>query len=184
MTVHLAREPKRTVFAFEPMPQNLQALRRILKHYKLSNVQVMSCALGSEEGTVEMVMPVEGGARMQGLSHVVHESIGENNRGEKIKTELRMLDGIPELQSDRVITGVKMDVENFEFFVLQGGQKMLAKHRPVLYIELWDNDNRTQCFKLLLELGYSIHVVENAMLVKYDRQEKQNFIFLPAQKTI
>ncbi len=182
MTVHLAREPRRNVIAFEPMPQNIEALKRIVKHYQLSNVLVMSCALGSEEGTVEMVMPVEGGARMQGLSHVVHDSIPDKNQGEKIKTALRTLDGLAELQGNIVITGVKMDVENFEFFVLQGGQKMLTKHRPVLYIELWENENRTRCFKLLTDLGYSIHVVENSALVKFDKQNKQNFIFLPGDK--
>jgi FkbM family methyltransferase len=182
MTVHLAKEPKRKVIAFEPMPKNLEALNRILKHYKLSNVLVMPYALGSADGTVEMVMPMESGARMQGLSHVIHESISDNNRGEKITAELRALDGLKELQGKEAITGVKMDVENFEFFVLDGGRQMLSTHQPVLYIELWDNENRSRCFKLLGELGYSIHVVENSTLVKYDKQNKQNFIFLPSGK--
>jgi FkbM family methyltransferase len=181
MTVHLARESKRKVIAFEPMPKNLEALHRILKHYKLSNVLVMPYALGNENGSVEMVMPVEGGARMQGLSHVVHESIAENNRGEKFTTAIHTLDTLAELQGKGPITGVKMDVENFEFFVLEGGRKMLSEHQPVLYIELWENENRTRCFKLLGELGYSIFVVENSTLVKFDKQVKQNFIFVPQQ---
>ena len=182
MTVHLAREPKRKVIAFEPMPKNLEALHRILKHYQLDNVLVMPVALGNENGMVEMVMPVEGGARMQGLSHVVHHSITDNNEGERFSAELRTLDGIAELQGKQAITGIKMDVENFEFFVLEGGRKMLGTHQPILYIELWDNENRLNCFKLLRELGYSIFVVEKNALVRFDKQEKQNFIFLPGGK--
>jgi FkbM family methyltransferase len=179
MTVHLARKPGCRVIAFEPMPRNLKALRRIIGHYGLKNVTVMDCALGNEEGSVEMVMPMVGAVRMQGLSHVLHDSIPENNNGEKVNVALHRLDLLPELQVDQ-ITGIKMDVENFEFFVLDGGKEILQKHRPVLYIELWDNENRQQCFRLLKSLGYSTYVVEDSKLIIYSNQKKQNFIFLPS----
>jgi FkbM family methyltransferase len=179
MTVHLARIPGSTVFAFEPMPRNLEALRRIIAHYGLLNVVVMDCALGNEDGFVEMVMPMVGAVRMQGLSHVLHESIPENNSGETVKVPVRRMSDIPELMETKTITGIKMDVENFEYFVLEGGRELIRKHNPVLYIELWDNENRQQCFMLLRELGYSIFVVEQDRLVKFENQDKQNFIFLP-----
>lgn len=178
MTVHLARSSKRKVVAFEPMPQNLDALNRIIAHYKLDKVKVMTCALGNENGKVEMVMPMEGSVRMQGLSHVIHESIPEENKGERFIAELRKLDSIPELMGDLRITGVKMDVENFEYYVLEGGRDLLRKHRPLLYIELWDNENRRRCLHLLEDLGYMAYVVDNGSLVKFDKQKKQNFIFL------
>jgi FkbM family methyltransferase len=178
MTVHLALNSSRQVVAFEPMPHNLDALYRIITHYKLDRVKVIPYALGNENGKVEMVMPMEGPVRMQGLSHVVHESIPEGNKGERFVAELRTLDSIPELKEGKRITGVKMDVENFEYYVLEGGQDLLRKHRPLLYIELWENENRRRCFHLLENLGYTAYVVNNGALVKFDKQKKQNFIFL------
>src|ERR1700747_516323 len=72
MTVHLARSVKNIkVYCFEPMPNNIATLKRIVNYFKLSNVQIFEFALGNTEGKVEMVMPVVNSVRMQGLSHVV-----------------------------------------------------------------------------------------------------------------
>lgn len=183
MTYHLSKTfNKSKIFAFEPVPQNYNTLDRVIKKYKLDNVKVFKVALGNEEGEVEMVMPVENNVRMQGLSHVVHESITEFNEGIKVKTPLKMLDRIPELANAEVpVTGIKIDVENFEYFVLEGGREMIAKHRPVIYSELWENENRERCFDLVRELRYDIKIVNGSGLKEYDpnSDSTQNFIFTP-----
>lgn len=183
MTVHLARIKGATVYAFEPMPNNIEAFRRIIRHFGLSNVKLFEIALGNTEGEVEMVMPVISSVRMQGLSHVVHESITENNEGERFKVPLKMADRMQELQScPQRISAIKIDVENFEFFVLDGARQLIAKHRPVVYAELWDNENRSQCLELFTSLDYKTYVAVNENLTLYDASLhfKQNFIFLPA----
>ncbi|HXC04249.1 MAG TPA: FkbM family methyltransferase [Bacteroidia bacterium] len=179
MTVHMAASGKRQVIAFEPMPYNLKTLYRIIARYKLQNVTVEECALGNENGFTEMVMPKVSGVRMQGLSHVVHETIEENNEGDKVKVKIQRLDDLPVLKALGSLTGIKMDVENFESFVLEGSLTMLRKHKPVLYIELWDNENRKRCFELLGDLGYLTYIVQEGKLVRFTGQDKQNFIFLP-----
>jgi FkbM family methyltransferase len=183
MTYHLSNSFSNSrVFAFEPMPQNIATLERIIRKYKLENVQLFKVALGNEEGEVEMVMPVEQNVRMQGLSHVIHESITEFNEGIKVKAPLRMLDKIPELtEASEAVTGIKIDVENFEYFVLEGGRELIAKHRPVIYSELWENENRDRCFELVKSLNYSIKVVNGSGLKDYDpaADSTQNFIFTP-----
>jgi FkbM family methyltransferase len=183
MTYHLSKTfAKSRVFAFEPVPQNYATLDRIISKYKLENVQLFKVALGNEEGEVEMVMPVEHNVRMQGLSHVVHESITEFNEGIKVKAPLRMLDKMSELtEAKEPLTGIKIDVENFEYFVLEGGRELIAKHRPVIYSELWENENRDKCFDLVKSLNYSIKVVNGNGLKDYDpaADSTQNFIFTP-----
>jgi FkbM family methyltransferase len=183
MTYHLSNSFSNSrVFAFEPMPQNIATLERIIRKYKLENVQLFKVALGNEEGEVEMVMPVEQNVRMQGLSHVIHESITEFNEGIKVKAPLRMLDKIPELtEASEAVTGIKIDVENFEYFVLEGGRELIAKHRPVIYSELWENENRDRCFELVKSLNYSVKVVNGSGLKDYDpaADSTQNFIFTP-----
>jgi len=186
MTVHLARRIKNIkVFAFEPMPANITAFKRIVNHYKLTNVTLFECALGNTEGEVEMVMPVITNVRMQGLSHVLHETITENNEGEKVKVPLRMLDKMPEIiNAKHRISGIKIDVENFEFFVLDGARNLITTHKPIIYAELWDNENRANCFKLLKSFRYKTYVMYLNAMVEYDSEIHiaQNFIFLPENK--
>jgi FkbM family methyltransferase len=186
MTVHLARSIEGSkVIAFEPMPSNIKAFKKVINHFNLKNVTLFEIALGNNEGEVEMIMPVVSNVRMQGLSHVVHESITEFNEGVTLKVPLKMLDKIDVLKnSTQTISAIKIDVENFEFFVLEGGKELIIKHQPVIYAELWDNANRYNCFNLLQSLGYHTYVVINNQLVLFDEQthQKQTFIFLTAQK--
>jgi FkbM family methyltransferase len=183
MTVHLAKRVKgSTVYSFEPMPNNIQAFKRIVKYFKLDNVKLFEIALGNSEGEAEMVMPVIASVRMQGLSHVVHDSIPENNEGERFRVPLKMLDKMPELvNSAKRISAIKIDVENFEFFVLDGAKELIAKNRPVIYAELWENENRYKCFELLKKLNYKTVVISGKQAVEYDpvQHTTQNFIFLP-----
>lgn len=178
MTVHLSRKlPNCTIHAFEPMPDNITVFKKIIHKYAIKNVSFHEIALGDTSGTVKMILPTKGGAKMQGLSHVKHESITEWNEGIEIETPIERLDN---LFGDERIQGIKMDVENFEYFVLKGGRELIAKNLPIIYTELWDNDNRQKCFKLLSQMGYSTYVVIDNDRVSFDplKHQMQNFIFI------
>ncbi|MFL5762576.1 MAG: FkbM family methyltransferase [Bacteroidia bacterium] len=183
MTVHLARSVKgSTIYSFEPMPNNIEAFKRIVRYFKLQNVRLFEIALGNSEGEAEMVMPVIANVRMQGLSHVVHDSIPENNEGERFKVPLKMLDRMQELMNEpKRISAIKIDVENFEFFVLDGAKQLIQKNRPVIYAELWENENRLKCFDLLKKMNYKTVVISGKQAIEYDpvKHSTQNFIFLP-----
>lgn len=178
MTVHLGKKfPAAMIHAIEPIPDNLAVLYANIRRYRLKNVEVHELAVGDEEKTVKMVLPVQGKTRMQGLSHVKHESITEWNEGDEFEVQCTKLDTLfPQEQVD----AIKLDVENFEFFALRGGIEIIQRTHPVIYAELWDNENRVKCFDLLTGLGYTINVVENGILVPFDplNHTQQNFIFL------
>ena len=58
-SVVLAKKfPGSTIHAFEPIPPNISTVKRIIKHYKLKNVQLHETALGEKEGSLKMVVPV------------------------------------------------------------------------------------------------------------------------------
>lgn len=184
MTLHIARSIKNvSVCAFEPIPSNIEAFKKVVNYFKLKNVSLFEIALGNSEGEAQMVMPVINAVRMQGLSHVVHNSIPDNNQGDFFYVPLKMLDHMPELQqSGKRIGAIKIDVENFEFFVLDGARNLISTNKPIVYCELWDNENRYNCFKLFDELHYKTLVVEQNQLVRFDssKHKTQNFIFMPA----
>jgi FkbM family methyltransferase len=178
MSVHMAKKfTNRTVLAIEPMPDNIGVYRRVLDYYTLKNVEFHEVAVGQDEGFAKMILPLNGATKEQGLSHVVHESITEWNVGQTFEVKMNTID---QLVGDRKVAAIKLDVENFEYFALLGALECLKRDHPILYLELWENDNRANCFQLLLDLGYKIYIAENGKLVEYksDLHLKQNFIFL------
>ncbi len=184
LTAHLAWKVKDgQVVSFEPMPDNLDALHHVIKRFDLKNVKVEECALGDHDGEVEMVLPVEGKARQQGLSHIVHDELKDHNVGIHFKVPLKKLDSLEYLfVTDAKVTGIKMDVENFEQYVLSGAERLILHHQPILYLELWDNGNRTVCFNMLQKWGYEIKVSEGSKIVSYNASEHRdriNFLMIP-----
>lgn len=185
ITAHLAWKVKSgRVIAFEPMPDNLDALHYVVKKFNLANVKVEELALGDHDGEVEMVLPVEGKARQQGLSHIVHEDLTDHNEGIRFKVPLKKLDSISSLfESGTKVAGIKMDVENFEHFVLSGADQLIAKHHPLIYLELWDNENRTTCFDILNKWSYSVMVNVDGKHVPYNpsvHKGRINFLAVPS----
>lgn len=170
LAAHLARKVKNgRVVAFEPMPDNLHALEYVIRKFQLSNVQVEAIALGDHDGEAEMVLPVTGSAKQQGLSHVVHNTITEHNDGIRFKVPLKKLDSLDYLFTPEAkVTGIKMDVENFERFVLAGAENLVARHRPLIYIELWENENKKVCFDYFRKWNYEVTINVNGTHVAYD----------------
>ncbi|MEM7102445.1 MAG: FkbM family methyltransferase [Bacteroidota bacterium] len=179
-TVHLSRKVKKgMVYSFEPLPPNFKTLKKIVRYFECPNVRLYDFAVGNEESEVEMVLPEVDKVQMQGLGHVVHEALPDFNEGKRYKTEIHKVDSL-EFIHDKKIDGIKLDVENFEYFVLQGSRELLMRDKPVIYAELWENENRIQCFKLMTELGYDIKVCDNGNLVRFeqDKHSHQNFFFI------
>lgn len=183
MTVHLANKlPNSTVHAFEPIPDNLSVLKRIIAKFNLKKIKIHEVAVGETSGNVQMILPHQGKTKMQGLSHVKHESITEWNEGEEFNVPLNTLDN---LLNGEPIQGIKIDIENFEYYALKGGKRILESNHPIIYAELWDNENRSNCIDLLTSMNYKPHVVVNNELTVFDvtQHKNQNFIFI-APKTL
>ena len=179
MAVPLAKRVKLgKVFSFEPMPQNIKALKRIVAHYKLKNIKLYEMALGEEIGELKMVMPVINNVKMQGLSHVVD---GENpsENGIFFSVPVQKLDNIQELKAVPRIDAIKIDVENFEYHVLKGARELLARHKPIIYCELWDNEKRKLTMDYLKnDFGYEAKVIQDGQLISYANQPGSNFLFM------
>jgi FkbM family methyltransferase len=181
MTTLIAQKSKNSkVYAFEPIPENIKTLKRVIDHYKLKNVKVYEAALGEENGVLRMVMPIVDNVKMQGLSHVVEENLaGKVESGKIYSVPVYRLDDLDELKSGEKITAIKIDVENFEYHVLKGGEQILKDHKPLIYCELWDNEKKSITLDFLKELGYNVKVYENKELVDYKDQSVVNFFFIP-----
>ncbi len=179
MSYHLCQLKGSRVYSFEPIPQNIKTLKRIRQFFDLENMHIQEMALGSSAGHINMVMPVVENVKKQGLSHVLTPEIKDFNEGLTFEVPIFRLDDLSELK-DLKISAIKMDVENYEYQALLGAVELLEADKPIIYCELWDNENRTNCFALLGDMGYSVKVLEKGSLTDFNTKvhTTQNFFFV------
>lgn len=180
MTYHFSKKLNNaTVHSFEPVEINFNILKKIVRKKKLNNVNTLKMALGDKNQQVQMIMPHEQNVYLHGLSHVKNDT--EKLQGRVFNVEMRKLDDINELK-DKQVEAIKLDVENYEYSVLIGGAELIKTNRPLIYIELWEGNNKTQCFNFLSGLNYRAFVNFKGQLLSYDKQKNiQNFFFIPAE---
>ena len=166
------------VFSFEPIPQNLKALKRIKEYYHIPNIEIFEMALGEKQGELTMVLPVIHNVQFQGFSHVVEGNTAKE-KGKLFSVPVERLDDLQDLQMLPEINAIKIDVENFEYHVLLGAEKLLKRHKPIIYCELWDNEKRMLTMNLLQEhFGYRVMVLENNQLVDFADHQALDFFFV------
>jgi len=181
MTYHFANKlPNTTIHSFEPDPINFTILSRIKQKFGLNNVLLYNQALGNQNGEISMIMPRFGGAFLHGLSHVVKGVNAE--KGITNNVEIKRLDDIDFFLINPV-SAIKIDVEDYEYEVLLGAEKVIGKNRPLIYCELWPGENRQKSFEFMLKNKYSAYVWYRNELVLFDqRSHHQNFFFIPTEK--
>jgi FkbM family methyltransferase len=169
ITVAYARRerPDVKILAFEPLPFNVVAAKRLWRLLRIKDVDFREVALGDSTGIAEMVMPIVGQMSASGQSYVIHDGFDYspvlNEGGEQFTVPQTMIDS---LELPRV-DGIKLDVENFEAHVLRGGIDLLKRDHPLIYCELWDTPNRYEVMALLGTLGYSCEKMDT----------KEDFLF-------
>lgn len=132
-TLWLALVCKLDVVAIEPRDTALAKLRANLELNGLTDrVPVHAIALGDAEGAAEHI----GKGRMKVGSGAV---------------PVRTLDSL----DVRDVRLLKIDVEGMEQSVIRGGMETIARDKPVIYAEAWDDDYREATAELLRPLGYS-----------------------------
>lgn len=180
-TVPVAKNvPEGKVFAIEPIRENYRTLERVIVRFGLKNVESMNFALGRESGTAEMVLPVLENTKSHGLCYVREESIAGYQEGITYKVPMKTLDEI--FTKDKLkIDGIKIVAENYEKFIFLGGEEFIRKNMPVIYCELWFNENRRKTLELITSWGYSINVLSGHELVPLDENihHTKNLFFLP-----
>jgi FkbM family methyltransferase len=125
--------PQAEIWLFEPLPFLCEELRK--KSGRFSKPWVVhQCALGEKETITDLwVDPMRDDiGSLVGFGGSHQENARSTSRPEKILCEVRPLDNFAAKSSQGKIDLLKIDVEGFEFEVLQGGQHVLAQTQAVL----------------------------------------------------
>lgn len=150
-SVPLARllSPGAQLHCFEPFPESADITRRNLAaNHLLPDVTVHEVAVGSQDGTVRLMLSSKGS---QNHSTRAWVGTGDTSIEVPIVTMDAVMDryGVPEF--------VKMDIEGAELAAFQGASRLLAHRRTAFLFEseLW-NESRPQLHALLEENGYHL----------------------------
>jgi FkbM family methyltransferase len=141
--------------AFEPVPHKAAWLRKRFG----GRAEIHEAALGAVAGTAELSEPVKG----SGYSSL--RRIDGDVRA-TFEVEVTTLD---DAVAGRQVDFVKLDLEGFELFALQGAKKTIEDCRPVIQFECsLDSDlasvgySRTDLWDLVAdELGYDVYVASD-----------------------
>lgn len=121
--------PRGKVIAFEPSPRNLEFLKKNIRANGINNVEIQDFALSDEAGHLAFHTADYGAG-----SHVVSgEHLGMDWRNTTVlKTTL---DTIFVNQDASRVALIKIDAEGHEPNILAGARRLLARDRPLLFIE-------------------------------------------------
>lgn len=122
------------VIAFEAHPVTASYMEKNISLNKKTNISLIQKALGEKAGVI--------GFSNDGYDDVNHVAVES-----KLKVEIVKLDDCEEMQHIDRIKLIKLDVEGFELFVLQGGEKTFSKAQYVLFEAFDKNCN---------QFGYSV----------------------------
>jgi FkbM family methyltransferase len=122
--------PEGRVFAFEPAPENVEAIRSNAELNRIDNVAVIPRAVSSRAGTARLQIVDD-----QSWSRL--EEFGEHPDTERVlEVETVAIDGLVESGELPPPTLVKIDVEGAELVVLEGMRATIERHRPAIVCEL------------------------------------------------
>ncbi|CAN5416298.1 hypothetical protein BH11PSE11_BH11PSE11_00820 [soil metagenome] len=139
----------RELHVFEPQPFIFQNMCANLALNGLQNVRAWPLACG--------------GPQQESVTFARQDYLAQGNFGGVSMAAQNATEGIvvPCVRLDEILGGetvslIKIDVEGFELFALQGAENILAKSRPVLFVENDRVDNSRALIEWLWSHGYRL----------------------------
>jgi FkbM family methyltransferase len=171
LTTLMARRARK-VLAFEPHPTCAAQLRSL----RLRNCEVIEAALSDRDGTALLRVPLAGEGDLPALSTLA----GGNDFHSQPEVETVREVAVATIRLDAAVASrlapsdrvgfIKIDVEGFELAVLRGAADTIARHRPVLLVEIEARHGVAldDVFALLAEHGYAAHALIGGELAPID----------------
>jgi FkbM family methyltransferase len=130
-----------SVFAFEPLPRNIEYLRKHLKLNRVSNAELLELA----------VCDVVGIASFQ---EAESSSMGRLGGGGSTRVRTATLDSL--LLQKKILPPslIKIDIEGAELLALKGACEVFRRFKPVLFLATHSRELDAECVQLLVSWGY------------------------------
>ena len=139
------------VYAFEPLPRNVDFLKQHIALNCLDNIEVIEAAVSDREGQAAFALGAS-----TAMGH-----IGETG---EIEVDLVSLDALLDRGEIKPPDTIKIDVEGAEFEVLQGARNLLSRYRPILFLDTHQREAHKKAIQLLSDLGYQFTILDGKTL--------------------
>ena len=143
--------PTGQVYAFEPLPRNIEYLKKHVAINRLENIEVIEAAVSDHSGEAHFDLGAS-----SAMGHLA-ESGG-------IAVRMVCLDDLLEAGELRPPDYMKVDVEGAEFEALKGARKLLEKYRPILFLDTHQREAHLPTIELLKDLGYQFEILDGKSL--------------------
>jgi FkbM family methyltransferase len=144
--------PGGAAYAFEPVPENVAAIRESAALNGLANLEVIESAVGRASGRDRLLL-------VEDLSWSHLESLGPHPRTqEAVDVDVVAIDDLVASGRIRPPDLVKIDVEGAEIDVLEGMRRTIEEHRPAIVCEL--HETAPQFVATMDGLGYATSNLE------------------------
>jgi FkbM family methyltransferase len=151
--------PDGRVWAIEPLPANVDKLRRLKEANRLEQLEVLPLALGSATATARLRLPATPGGGGSFASFVATWPAAGD-----VEVPTRKLDDLVEAgDPGRPLRLVKIDVEGFESEVVAGVTSTLIARRPYVLCEFHDpllraaGSSSHELLRQFVACGYAPH---------------------------
>ena len=171
--------PNGQLLSIEPVKPFFDVLTYFMKGYP--QAKIVNYALGSESGSITMILPESNGMIRTGLPHIAKsEEEKKNNKTH----EVQIVKGSELLSSLDNIDYVKCDIEGYELVVFNEIKAVISAKKPIVQIEIGP-ENENAMFDYFDSLEYEQYGVANFKVVKENRTQKEqgDFLFVPKSKT-
>lgn len=180
-----------SVHSFEPVNHIRDRLKSNLKLNGFTDVNVNEFALGEREETIEMYQVKEGVFRGGTSSFLMNDNVKVMGEDKFIKcpVSVRLMDSYVESKSLTRLDFIKIDVEGFEWNVLNGARETVKKFRPYIlmeYDEVRHGSQRREFSDYFREFNYKIYeffiIAGTPVLKTYDFSRNpvhRNIICIP-----
>ncbi len=144
--------PSGNVYAFEPLPRNLEYLHALVELHKLKNATVVEAAVSDYGGSASFdagISPVAGRLSSYGSIRVQCIQLDEEVHAGRLPPP----------------TFMKIDVEGAELRLLSGARTILQQHKPEIVLDTHTflggefAPLHEQCSRFLQDLGYQLHSI-------------------------
>ena len=143
--------PEGRVYAFEPLPRNIEFLRKHIKINKFENIEVVDAAVSEHSGEAHFDLGAS-----SAMGHLA-DSGG-------IQVRMVALDEMLEAGELRPPDYMKVDVEGAEYEALKGARKVLEQFHPVLFLDTHQREAHLPAIELLQSLGYEFEILDGKPL--------------------
>lgn len=156
--------PRGRVFAFEPLPRNINYLKKHLTLNSFDNVTVIEAAVSDKDGYGFLIENID-----SGFDRLAKEGTFKVKTISLDNSILRNEISPPDF--------IKIDAEGEELQILNGARETLIKYNPAIFLATHGLANYNQCCAFLKSIGYDFKIIyENELFAfkgnKYVRDNR------------